>query len=231
MSDLFADFDGKLIDGLEFCRKTYALFDSMQERSGGVERLRAREGIAEKRLIEELLPICRYVQTYYRLGRYISVRWVNGSQSYDAELQQRGQLVTQGVVPQDAYLEATCAMHPNEHWIGKLLNAGKPAFGPDGISKKKGQEVESVPVVFTNNQHVVSFAFLVQRIIEKKCSIRYPAHTSLVIQCHLNTLFTQEDWRELISLVEAAIESTPFQEVLLFDGVTERAMPLVLQRS
>jgi len=231
MSDVLADFDGELIDGLEFCRKTYALFDSMRELPGGVERLRVREGIAEKRLVEELLPICRYVQTYYRLGRYISVRWVNGSQSYDAELVQHGQLVTQGFVPQSAYLEATCAMHPNEHWIGRLMNAGKPAFGPDGISKKKGREVESAPVVFTNNEHVVSFAPLVQRIIEKKCAIRYPERTSLVVQCHLNTLYTQEDWRELISLVETAIGSTPFQEVLLFDGITERAMPLALQRS
>ena len=231
MGDALAEFDAQLLDGLEFCRKTYSLFESTRAEQGGVERLRTRAGLVEKRLVEELLPICRYVQTYYRLGRYISVRWVNGSQSYDAELRQDGELVRQGFFPQAAYLEATCAMHPNEHWIGKLLNAGRPVFAPEGISKKRGQEVDSVPVVFTNNEHVQSFAPLVRALIEKKCGIPYPEHTSLVVQCHLNTLYTPEDWRELVSTVEGEVRTTPFREVLLFDGMSERAMPLVFERS
>ena len=231
MSNALTEFDGQLLDGLDFCARTYALFESVRAQEGGVERLRVRAGIVEKRLLEELLPICRYVQTYYRLGRYLSVKWVNGSQSYDAELHQSGEYVRQGFTPQVAYLEATCAMHPNEHWIGKLLNAGKPAFAPEGISKKKGRDVESEPIAFSGNEHILRFATIVQSLIEKKSGIAYPEHTSLVVQCHLNTLYTMEDWRELTSTVEQAVRSTPFREVLLFDGVTERAIPLALQRS
>jgi hypothetical protein len=82
------DLDGKRFDGLDFCAATYALFEAVRSTPEGIERLRLRSGLTEKRLLEELLPICRYVQTYYRPGRYISVRWVNGNQSYDAELHQ-----------------------------------------------------------------------------------------------------------------------------------------------
>ncbi|MDH3461094.1 MAG: hypothetical protein OEM00_08980 [Burkholderiaceae bacterium] len=90
MTDPLSVFDGHLFDGLNFCAKVYALFEATVSQPDGIERIRMRSGLTEKRLIEELLPICRYVQTYYRLGRYISVRWVNGSQSYDAELHQHG---------------------------------------------------------------------------------------------------------------------------------------------
>lgn len=230
MSDSLAGLDGTLIDGLEFCQKVYELFETIRTQPDGNDRLRHRSGQTEKRLVEELLPICRFVQTYYRLGRFISVRWANGSQSYDAELHRHGQLIDHGMYPEIAYLEATCAMHPNEHWIGKLLSDRKPVFAPEGISKSKRQPVESEPVVFTNDEHVRRFAPIVQGLIEKKCAIPYPEHTSLVVQCHLNSLYTHDDWRRLVALVESAIHSTPFQEVLLFDGRSERALPLALGR-
>lgn len=229
MNDPLSEFDNQLIDGLDFCKKVYALFDRIRLESGGVERIRLRAELVEKKLIDELLPICRYVQTYYRLGRYISVRWVNGNQSYDAELVQQGQLVDQGRFTAVAYLEATCVMHKNEHWVGKLLNAGKPAFAPEGIERQPGRLVKSNPVAFTNAEHVCSFAPLVISLIRKKEEISYPQDTSLVIQCYLNSLYTLEDWRLLVSMVEQKIGTSQFQEVLLFDGTIERATPLELR--
>ena len=229
MNDPLAQFDGRLLDGLVFCAEVYALFERIRAEPGGVERIRLRPTITEKRLMEELLPICRYLQTYYRLGRYISVRWVNGSQSYDAELHQQGWYVDQGYYKPHAYLEATCAMHENEHWIRKLLNEGKPAYAPEGIEKQRRQPVQSKPVVFTNDEHVLGFAPLIVSLIRKKCEIPYPEYTSLVVQCHLNSLYTPEEWQLLVSMVERELRSTPFREVLLFDGTTERAAPLMLR--
>lgn len=101
------DLDGRLLDGLDFCAATYALFESVRSTPEGVKSLCLRSGPTEKRLLEELLPICRYIQTYYRAGRYISVRWVNGSQSYDAELHQHGEYITQGCYKPISYLEAS----------------------------------------------------------------------------------------------------------------------------
>lgn len=229
MSITLETLDGQLLDGLEFCAKTYQLFEALRATPGGVNRLRSRSALAEKRLLEELLPICRYVQTFYRLGRYISIRWMNGNQSYDAEIHQRGDYIEQGYYAPLAYLEATCAMHENEHWIWKLLCDGKGAFAPEGITKKRGQPVHSEPVVFTNNEHVERFAPIVISMIKKKSGIAYPENTSLVVQCHLNSLYTTEEWRTLVSEVEHAVPDSPFREVLLFDGTTERASTLAIR--
>jgi hypothetical protein len=52
--------------------------------------MRMRPSALEKKLLEELLPICMYVQASYRPGRYTSVRWLKGNQAYDAEVRQVG---------------------------------------------------------------------------------------------------------------------------------------------
>ncbi len=81
MRDSLSEFDGQLLDGLDFCRRVYSLFDLIRSAPNGIERIRLKSCPVEKKLMGELLPICRYIQTYYRLGRYISVRWVDGNQS------------------------------------------------------------------------------------------------------------------------------------------------------
>src|SRR5450759_2543006 len=106
-SDL-GEFDGKLIDGLEFCANVYALFEAIRNSPDGSSRLRMRPSRLEKKLLEELLPICRYVQASVRPGRYISIRWVDGDQQFDAEIHQRGAYVTQAYYPANAFLEVTC---------------------------------------------------------------------------------------------------------------------------
>lgn len=85
-----ADFAGQLLNGLEFCGKVYTLFEHIRSGDDGKSRLRMRKSVVEKKLIEELLPICWYVQTNYRAGRYISVKWFNGNQRFDAEIHQSG---------------------------------------------------------------------------------------------------------------------------------------------
>jgi hypothetical protein len=227
---LLRSLDGCLLDGLEFCRRTYDLFETVRAKPDGIDRLRLRAGVTEKRLLEELLPICRYVQTYYRAGRYINVRWVNGSQSYDAELEQRGEYINQGYYAPQAYLEATCVMHANEHWIWNLLSEGKGAFAPEGITKERKQPVQSVPVGFTNLEHVESFAPLVLSQIRKKAEIPYPEQTSLVVQCSLNSLYTAAEWQALVQAVQQELRDVPFTEVLLFDGTTERSSTLAWPR-
>ncbi|HEY3046968.1 MAG TPA: hypothetical protein VGJ72_05835 [Polaromonas sp.] len=216
-----AHLNGSLLDGLKFCAETYAVFERIRREPDGPNRLRLRASPVEKRLLEELLPICRYVQTYYRAGRYISVRWVDGSQSFDAELRQQGDYVDEGYYPAVAYLEATSAMHENEHWIWKLLSQGKGAFAPEGISKPRREPVRSEPVVFTNMEHVERFVPIVLAQVAKKAEISYPPDTSLVIQCSLNTLYTSDDWRLLAEETRRQLPEHPFQEILLFDGITQ----------
>jgi hypothetical protein len=78
-------FDGRLLDGLNFCRKVYALFEQTKAGADGIAKLRLRPTKIEKRLIEELIPLSRYVQARYREGRKMKVRWSSGSQPYDCK--------------------------------------------------------------------------------------------------------------------------------------------------
>lgn len=222
-NDPLSEFNNQLRDGFDFCRKAYALFDSISSQPGGIERIRQRSTRVEKKLLEELLPICRF-----QLGRCISIRWMDGNQPYDAEFHQTGTYIEKGYIPPIAYLEATCAMHPNEHLIWRLLNEGKPAFAPEGIKKHRGGPVESKAVTFSNNEHVSGFAPLVVSLIREKPKISYPANTSLVVECYLNSLYSRDDWHLLTSTIEQEIQMSPFQEILLINGTTELATPLKL---
>lgn len=68
---------GRLLDGPNFCRKVYDLFNQTRAGPDGITRLRLRRTKQEKRLIEELIPIARYVQARYREGRRVKVRWLS----------------------------------------------------------------------------------------------------------------------------------------------------------
>jgi hypothetical protein len=61
-------FDGRLLDGLNFCRKAYQFFDQVRATPDGGSRIRLRPTKTEKRVLEELIPIACYVQRRYRVG-------------------------------------------------------------------------------------------------------------------------------------------------------------------
>ena len=131
--------DGRLLDGLNFCRKVYELFAQTRAGADGIANLRLRPTKLEKRLIEELIPIARYVQARYREGRRVKVRWLNGSQPYDAMLLCSGAFVDEGITPRRILVEVTTCVHPNEYLARQLLNEKGFSFGVKGISR--GQEI------------------------------------------------------------------------------------------
>lgn len=133
-------FHDKLLDGLEFCRLAYLFFDEVIGQPDGAHRLRERRG-AIKPLIEELLPICRYIQTFYGVGNYISVRWIDGNQSFDAKMEAKGNMVNQGDWPSSGTLEVTRAVHKNEHLMRELLNSKGGGFGWMGSRQEREREV------------------------------------------------------------------------------------------
>jgi hypothetical protein len=136
---LLAEFDGIEMDGLEFCFRTYRLFEEIRSQTSGPSNLRMRPTRREKLLIEELLPICKYVQAYYRTGRYISIKWVDGSQPFDAEVRQSGALVQGGYYPANSYLEVTGVSHPNDHMMREVLDKHGVTFGVEGLKRVKGE--------------------------------------------------------------------------------------------
>ena len=226
MTTPLAQFDGVLWDGLEFCSRVYALFESIRSGSDGPSRLRRRPTKVEKRLLEELLPICTYVQASYRPGRYMSVRWIDGSQTYDAELIQRGAYVTQSYFPEAGFLEVTCTMHPNEYLSREILDTKGSAFGLDGIRRLKNGDIESIPVSYSNQEFIDSYAGIVIGQIAKKASKAYPANTTLIVQCTLNLPYMPEEWGELMSRVRVALPKSSFREVYLYDPVCHYSQSL-----
>ena len=102
----------------------------------GVEKLRSRQR-PEKKLLEELFPICRYIQAHYGPGLYMSVRWVDGNQGYDAQICSTGAVVEAAAWPATGHLEVTQAVHPKEHLMRELLRTEGSGFSVEGLSVGK----------------------------------------------------------------------------------------------
>lgn len=219
-----AQFDGNLLDGLEFCSKVYALFESIRNTVEGPSRFRRRPTRLEKKLLEELLPICKYVQASYRPGRYMSVRWVDGNQQFDAEVFQRGAYVGETYYPATAFLEVTSSMHPNEYLIREQLDNKGSAFGVDGIRRLKNGEIESAPVRYTNREFVESDAELIKGRIAKKANVPYPKNTTLIIDCTLSMPYMPDEWRDLMDRVQATLPRTQFREIYFYDPVGQYSL-------
>lgn len=216
-------FDGQLLDGLDFCAAVYRFFEEIRASENGVSRLRLRgDNPVEKKLIEELLPVAKYVQTHYRPGRYISVRWINGYQSGDAEIEQRGSYIDQGYFPSKAWIEVTTACHPNEHLGRKSLETNGGYFGVSGLRQLKDGSIHSEPVVHRNQDYVGVFVEFVAKVLRKKASIAYPVNTTLIIACELDTLYVSDDWEKLLADVRLQKIEHSFEAIFLHDTTRDR---------
>lgn len=218
-SDDLSAFDGILIDGLVFCGMVYDLFEFVRNAPDGIARLRSRKTKLEKKLIEELIPLARYIQARYREGRRIKVRWLSGSQPYDAILWSSGGLVTHGMAARRVLVEVTGSMHENEYLARQLLQKEGGSWGVKGISRDANSgEVTSKPHVHKNNEIVVDLATQILDRLAKKAEKRYPPNTVLVVQCFANTLTLESEWTDAVRRVEAAQPHIPFRELFLIES-------------
>ena len=219
-----AQFDGHFLDGLRFCSKAYKLFETIRRGVGGASRMRRRPTRLEKKLLEELLPICRYVQASYRLGRYLSIRWIDGDQQYDAELRQRGAYVSKDYYPARAYLEVTCVMHRNEYLVRELLDTKGHAFSLEGIRRLKNRDIESVPVAYSNREVVASYAESIRERLKAKAQKQYPKNTTLIVECTLNLPYSEDEWDDLMGRVSPVLAACPFPEVYFYDTLSQHSL-------
>lgn len=217
---MLQSLDGQSIDGLKFCGLVYGIFEKVRETPEGIEAIRMRRGKCKK-LVEELLPICKYIQGKYRPGRYISVTWKDGNQTYDAELRSVGAYVAHGHYPANSFVEVTCVVHPNDYLAREHLNAGGAVFGLDGLTRTKDRKVNSVPHVHASDIFIEDYADLVLAELVKKSVKPYPDRTALVMQCSLNRLYVPHEWAKLISSIQDRIPPHPFIELFLHDPVSE----------
>lgn len=97
-----SDLDYVSLDGLEFCLHVYRIFEGLRQAEEGRVKPRTRASDVEKKILEVLLTICRFLQACYRPGRYILVRWMDENRAFDAEL--HGDYVYKGYFPYRVYM-------------------------------------------------------------------------------------------------------------------------------
>lgn len=220
-------FDGQLLDGLDFCRKVYDFFDQVSRAPDGIAKLRLRPTKDEKRLIEELIPIARYVQARYQEGRRIKVRWFSGSQPYDAILWSSGGMVKHGAAPRKLFVEVTTAVHQNEHLERRLLHDRGGCFGVKGISRdKKTGIIVSTPYVFSGGENARDLANQILERLKNKAGKPYPPATVLVVNCVPNCLILPDEWKDAVEQVTNAGLQLAFREVFLLEMVMSHSTTL-----
>ena len=219
-------FDGKLLDGLTFCREVYQFFEQVRAAPDGSTRIRLRPTKTEKRLLEELVPIAWYVQARYRVGRRIKVRWSSGSQPYDAVLLCSGLLIDQGVFPKKLLVEVTMCVHPNEYLVRKLIEEQGHAFGVKGtVRDRKTGRIDSKPYVYQNNERVRDLSNQIIECLKKKSAKNYPLGTVLIVDC-VAGLLDQSEWEDAVQDVKKTNLHAAFREVFLCELIMSRSATL-----
>jgi hypothetical protein len=221
------DFDDKLLDGLKFCLKAYDLFDQIRAEPDGLEKIRLLRSKREKRLLEELLPIAEYIQTKYRVGNRLKIRWLSGSQPYDAILWTPLVRVRNSNVPRKIFVEVTTSAHEHAHLARKMLHETGFSFGAKGIKiNKKSRVPHSEPYVYDGPERVGDLVLQIVGRIANKAQKGYPANTVLIINCNADGLITEGEWREAIKEVEGIGIHKSFREVVMIEPVGNHAATL-----
>jgi hypothetical protein len=221
----FSTIDGQLLDGLDFCRKVYDVFDQINREPEGKSRLRLRQSKTDKRLVEELLPLARYIQARYQAGRRIKVRWLSGSQQYDAVLWSSGSLVEHGGAPRRVFVEVTTSVHPNDYLRRQLLDQRGGSFGVKGI-RREGKAIVSGPYVFSGGENAKDLAEQILARLSAKASKAYPSATVLIVNCIPNCLILEDEWTDAVEQVRKACPRIEFREVFLLDILMSHTMTL-----
>jgi hypothetical protein len=196
--------DDKLLDGLRFCMKVYDLFDQIRSEPDGPRKIRLLSGKREKRLLEELIPITQYIQARYHVGNRIKVRWLSGSQPYDAVIWTPLPMVKKGGMPRKITLEVTTSTHEFTHIARKQLHETGGSFGPKGTQIDKTTRVPvSKPYVYSGEEHISDLALQIIGRLSAKAKKRYPPNTVLIINCETDGLIFPDEWRAAIQQVES----------------------------
>jgi hypothetical protein len=210
--------DGKLLDGLTFCRRVYDLLDRVKAGHQGLEEIRLRTSKGSKRMAEEILPIARYVQSRYGPGLRLKIKWVGGDQPFDAVLHASGGVVDHTDLPRRQYLEVTTAIHANDHLRREHLNREGFSFGAGGTSRDpKTKMTTSVQHAYQHDEHVSELVGLVVSRIVAKSSKVYPKPISLIVQCCVDRPIQDEEWASLVGALREQTSQHTFREVVIVE--------------
>ena len=217
------ELDGRLVDGLIFCALAYTAFDRIRAHPKGIEELRMRRTPRSKKLIEEILPVVRYVQRRYSPGLRIEVRWEGGNQTYDAFIRCSGADIEHRGVPKRQFLEVTTAVHPNEYLTREQLNDEGLSWGPRLARRdRKTRRAVSEPAVNEYREAEAEHIEQILGVIRAKQAKRYPPSTSLLVRCVVNMPMLDDEWTYIASAVGKDCAHVPFREVILVEPISDQ---------
>lgn len=215
--DAITALSGVAIDGLVLCGRVYQIHQIISRISrpewrhpSGLEK--------EKKLYEELLPLCVYIQTHYQLGRYLAVTWFDDDQTRDAELTHSGSLAQLEGLPPDCFIEVTSAMPMGQSLANGLLQEEKYVFGIDGITRcEPGSSSDSqAPSPLLSTEKIIQLAQLVFEAIGKKEKKNYPVNTVLIVRCNFERSLCKEEWKNLMRIVKEGLTASRFIEIFIY---------------
>lgn len=223
----FGELDNVLLDGLDFCKRVYHLFDEIRTAPNGIEELRMRRTRRAKKVIEELLPLAGYVQIKYEPALRLRIRWRAGNQSYDAIVNCSGMRAERGEAPKRHYIEVTTAAHSNEYLVREHLNRTGGAFAARSTHRDStSKQTRSEPSVYSYRELEEELISQVNRIVEKKQKKSYPSSTTLLIQCTAHSVILEDEWSHVVEQLRRRKNYKPFLEVVLYEPISRRMSTL-----
>jgi hypothetical protein len=210
------DCDNECMDGLDFCRKVYLAYEKCvpdpELQPVGTTHKKNRNS-QNKKLFEELMPLCVYVQEHYRFAHYLDVEWHNGSQQFDAIIYQRGWIARNEQLPEQYYIELTTAQHLQQHLADELSHTGKGHGGPKSISlptetKKANPDRTIISEVrcFDTPEMLTETCSLIIDAINEKSKINYKSPTVLVVNLRPPSMILRDrEWCEIVTEVSNVI--------------------------
>ncbi len=176
------------------------------------------KGKTEKRLVEELIPIARYIQYRYHEAYRLKVRWNAGSQRHDAVLLASGEWVNHGLAAKRLAVEVTMSVHQNEHLVRENVDKGGASFGPENT--KRDKKTGKIASDARAGDGWVSMQKLAERVTEQiraKSAKGYGSDTVLIVGVVPNLLTFQGEWNEVVRQIVESDVHKAFKEVFMLD--------------
>jgi hypothetical protein len=213
-------FDGQHLDGLDFCSKVYDLLDQIRAEPNGASRLRLRPTKLEKKLLEELIPIAKYVQARYRgLDDRFQVCWLDGNQDHDAVLYSSGFWADQGFFPKERVVEVTVSYVTNAHLVRRQLDEQGQSWGARKISQNLTTgEIASEAHAYGTYEREAYLALQTLIDIRKKVAKNYPPGRILIVDCVPDGPVFEREWNWAMERVAEAKAHVGFREVFLLES-------------
>lgn len=189
-----SSIDGVRLEGIEFCRRVYQIFDEYRISSDYPRASRLRTHKSYNRFFDEALPLAAFIQLFHNHWRRVEVEWFSGYQSYDAKIFVR----TKSFIEQTFYVELTAACHPDA-WISRHeLETQGFSWGPN---RTVGPDGTVGPLCLDSYQRTNQWKSYLSRGISSKIAKDYPPNTILVLCFNPSGVIVLEEWEELIELM------------------------------